>query len=300
MDVIENENGGPDRARRKRAFVLDYAEAPPLGTEVSSGKHGRLTLFRIEARKRAVERHGPLVLRWRSAGGLEYSSGLRGAIYGPRTSLAYRLDLTEPPEIGTVFESQHGPVTLVAVEDRGRDVARCGAFILRWRCRDGLEYSSGLSGFVNLPGKPVRKRKLRAAKAGRRLDVDFPEVPEIGTMIEVRGLRLILHFVSQRVYRVEEFGPVVLHWRDQAGQDYTSAPRGRIRAKPRPDVRYSQPPEIGTVIQHRRGAMTLRAADPYTRKRDGAASFILRWRCADGADYTSGLRGILQRDKAAA
>lgn len=299
MDLIENENGGPDRPRRKRDFALDYDKAPALGTVISTGKHGRLTLFRIEARARAVERHGPLVLRWRSTGGLEYSSGSRGAICGPRTPLAYRLNLTEPPEIGTVFESQHGPVTLVSVEDRRRDVGRAGRFILRWRCRDGLDYTSGLSGCVNLklPRKPGN-RKLRPTK-GRALDVDFEDTPEIGTVLSIRGKPMILHFVSKRVYRVPKLGPDVLHWRDQVGRNFTSPLRGWLTLKPAMDVRYSQPPEVGTVIQHKRGEMTLLAAEPYKRKRDGVASFILRWRCKDGTEYTSGLRGILERVKAA-
>ncbi|TGN54893.1 hypothetical protein E4L95_15265 [Paracoccus liaowanqingii] len=300
MDVIEIENGGPDRPRRKRDFALDYDKAPALGTVVSTGKHGRLTLFRIEARARAVERHGPLVLRWRSAGGLEYSSGLQGPISGPRTPLAYRLNLTEPPEIGTVFECQHGPVTLVAIEDRKRCVEQAGRFILRWRCRDGLEYSSGLSGCVNLKAtrKPVA-RKPRPAR-GRALDVDFDDTPEIGTMLSIRGQPMILHLVSKRVYRIPKLGPDVLHWRDRVGQNFTSPCRGWLTRTPAMDVRYLQPPEVGTVIQHKRGEMTLCAAEPYRRKRDGVASFILRWRCEDGTEYTSGLRGILERVRAAA
>ena len=299
MDLIENENGAPDRPRRSRAFVLDYSEAPALGTEISCPKSGRLTLFRIEARKVAVEKRGPVLLRWRSGGGAEYTSGLRGRVCGPVVPLAYRLDLSEPPEIGAIFECQHGPVTLVSVRDRKRDVARWGPFILRWRCRDGLEYTSGLNGAINLP--PARrpkskKRRTSPAKTKPGPDVSFAEVPGLGATVWTKGRQLVLYHVAPRIYQVDRHGPVTLHWRDKFGQNYTSGLHGKVSRKAKPDVDFREPPEVGTVVHCKRGALTLGRVEPYTRK-DGAASFILHWMGDDGAEYTSGRRGLVNRVK---
>lgn len=55
-------------------------------------------------------------------------------------------------------------------------------------------------------------------------------------------------------------------------------------------IDYSEPPCIGTELS--RGARTYRleAVEPYVRKRDGAASFVLHWRDDRGFHWTSGLR----------
>ncbi|WP_148292623.1 hypothetical protein [Paracoccus aminophilus] len=50
-------------------------------------------------------------------------------------------------------------------------------------------------------------------------------------------------------------------------------------------------PEIGTRIVRRDGlGFVLVAAEPYTRKSDGAASFLLTWLSDDGRKATTGLR----------
>lgn len=66
----------------------------------------------------------------------------------------------------------------------------------------------------------------------------------------------------------------------------SDAPRQRA-----PLFDYAVPPALGTTMTIQRGVLIeLLAVEPYVRKRDGAASFVLTWRSADGRICTTGLR----------
>lgn len=62
-------------------------------------------------------------------------------------------------------------------------------------------------------------------------------------------------------------------------------------------VNFTELPEVGTTIERPSGALTLWKVEPYTRRSDGEASFILHWAASSGAQYTSGLRGKLTKQK---
>ncbi|OOY07358.1 hypothetical protein BMI89_17960 [Thioclava sp. F36-7] len=55
-------------------------------------------------------------------------------------------------------------------------------------------------------------------------------------------------------------------------------------------VDFEHPPELGTKIRVGQQMLTLIAVEPYTRKRDGVTSSLLRWRAEDGRTARSGLR----------
>jgi RecA-family ATPase len=64
-------------------------------------------------------------------------------------------------------------------------------------------------------------------------------------------------------------------------------------------VSFTAPPEIGATIETPDGILTLQKVEPYTRKRDGFASFVLHWSASSGTRFTSGLAGKLTRQKEA-
>jgi|GEM_PF-2378499 len=55
-------------------------------------------------------------------------------------------------------------------------------------------------------------------------------------------------------------------------------------------VDLTEPPEIGSAKLIAGKAFVLMSVEPYVRKSDGAASFVLTWRCEDGRIGTTGLR----------
>lgn len=58
------------------------------------------------------------------------------------------------------------------------------------------------------------------------------------------------------------------------------------------EVNFDSPPPLGTVV---RGRMLV-TVEPY-RRVDGTNSYLLRWSCCNGAEYTSGLNGNFQRTR---
>ena len=64
-------------------------------------------------------------------------------------------------------------------------------------------------------------------------------------------------------------------------------------------VNFTAPPEIGATIETPDGILTLWKVEPYTRKRDGAASFVLHWSASSETRFTSGLAGKLTKQKEA-
>ena len=58
------------------------------------------------------------------------------------------------------------------------------------------------------------------------------------------------------------------------------------------EVNFDTPPSLGIVV---RGRMLV-AVEPY-RRVDGTDSYLLRWSCPNGAEYTSGLNGNFQRTR---
>lgn len=95
---------------------------------------------------------------------------------------------------------------------------------------------------------------------------------------------------------------------DQDGDPVTSCVcepiKGRVAAEPVAAawdgcVNFTAPPEVGATIETPDGVLTLRKVEPYTRKRDGAASYVLHWSASSETRFTSGLAGKLTKQKEA-
>lgn len=133
--------------------------------------------------------------------------------------------------------------------------------------------------------------------------ITFSGPPPVGFQLHLKWFRrntvqtFTLEKVDQHIRRWDGAESYVLTWRDQRGIEYKSGLRGNLQKTHPPLIDFAEAPEIGHRLTHNQQGealarpLTLAAVEPYTRKTDGGASYLLTWRDAHGVLYRSGMRG---------
>lgn len=112
---------------------------------------------------------------------------------------------------------------------------------------------------------------------------------------------LTLVHSEKHIRRRDAVESSVLTWRDNRGVLYKSGLRGNLQKQHPPILDFAEPPAVGYRLTHKVGGealvrpLTLTKVEPYTRRSDGGASFLLTWRDDNGGLYRSGLRGPYPR-----
>jgi hypothetical protein len=137
--------------------------------------------------------------------------------------------------------------------------------------------------------------------------VAFDRPPPVGFVLNIKWFRraetqtLTLEHAERHVRRYDGADSFVLTWRDARGVVYTSGLRGGMQKRHPPLIDFTEPPAIGhRLALNREGqplarALTLTKVEPYTRRTDGVASFVLTWADDNGALYRSGMHGPYPR-----
>ena len=136
----------------------------------------------------------------------------------------------------------------------------------------------------------------------------FDAAPPVGFVLNINWFRrgetqtLTLTSSEKHIRRFDGAETAVLTWRDQRGVEYTSGLKCNNLQKRRvPVVDFTSPPQGGFRLTNKPTGealarpLTLIKVEPYVRKTDGGASFLLTWQDDYGGRYRSGMRGPYPR-----
>jgi hypothetical protein len=134
--------------------------------------------------------------------------------------------------------------------------------------------------------------------------IDFDQAPPIGFRLHIKWYRrgtvqtLTLENVKNHIRRYDGAQTCVLTWRDERGVEYRSGLKSNGLQKTHPPlIDFETPPAIGYRLEKNQYGeplgqpLTLVKVEPYTRKSDGGATFLLTWQSPSGALFRSGMRG---------